>query len=128
MCGQSFAISYRHTSTPVLRQAADQARPLAAIALEGAQRDGDDFRRWLESHSAPAAQALREDARKLFCLSSVLQELIATHRDAVIPVLTPDLGAAVDFIAAFAAIETRNDGGLTPTVPAKTVALPGDPS
>jgi hypothetical protein len=30
------------------------------------------------------------DARKLFCLSSVLQELIATYRAAVIPSLTAD--------------------------------------
>jgi formiminotetrahydrofolate cyclodeaminase len=109
---KAFSISYRHTNASELREATDHARSLATIALEGAQRDGDDFRRWLASHSAPAAEALRQDARKLLCLSSVLRELIATYGAAVIPSLTADLGAALDFIAAFEAIETRNDGEL----------------
>jgi formiminotetrahydrofolate cyclodeaminase len=109
---KAFSISYRHTDASELREATDQARSLATIALEGAQRDGDDFHRWLQSHSAPAAEALRQDARKLLCLSSALRELIATYRAAVIPSLTADLGAALDFIAAFEAIETRNDGEL----------------
>jgi formiminotetrahydrofolate cyclodeaminase len=122
---KAFAISYRHTSASELREAADHARSLATIALAGAQRDGDDFRRWLQSHSAPAAEALRQDARKLLCLSSVLQELIATHRPAVIPSLAADLAAALDFIAAFEAIETRNDGEL-PANPPPTVAVLGN--
>ena len=62
---KAFAISYHHTSASGLREAADHARGLATIALECAQRDGDDFRQWLESHSAPAAEALRQDAHKL---------------------------------------------------------------
>jgi hypothetical protein len=124
---KAFAISYRHTSASGLREAADHARSLATIALEGAQRDGDDFRRWLESHSAPAAEALRQDARKLFCLSSVLQELIATYRAAVIPSLTADVRAAMDFIAAFEAIETRNDIELPANSP-MAVAFPGNHS
>jgi hypothetical protein len=122
---KAFAISYRHTNASGLREAADHARSLAAIALEGAQRDGDDFRRWLQSHSAPAAEALRQDARKLLCLSSVLQELIATHRPAVIPSLAADLCAALDFIAAFEAIETRNSGEL-PANSFMAVAVPGN--
>jgi Formiminotransferase-cyclodeaminase len=123
---KAFSISHRHhMSASGLLEAADHARSLATIALESAQRDGDDFRRWLASHSAPAAEALRQDARKLLCLSSVLQELIATHRPAVIPSLTADLGAALDFIAAFEAIETRNDGEL-PANTRMAVAVPGN--
>ena len=109
---KAFAISYHHTSASGLREAADHARGLATIALECAQRDGDDFRQWLESHSAPAAEAVRQDAHKLFGLSSVLKELLATHREAVIPPLTADLGAALDFITAFEAIEKRNNSEL----------------
>jgi formiminotetrahydrofolate cyclodeaminase len=122
---KAFVISYRHTNASGLREAADHARSLATIALEGAQRDGDDFRRWLQSHSVPAAEALLQDARKLLCLSSVLQELIATHRPAVIPSLAADLGAALDFIAAFEAIETRNSGEL-PANSAIAVAVLGN--
>jgi hypothetical protein len=122
---KAFAISYRHTSASELRDATDHARSLATIALECAQRDGDDFRRWLESHSGPATEALRQDGRKLFCLSAVLQELLATHRDAVIPSLIADLGAALDFIAAFEAIETRNNSELPANSP-MAVAVPGN--
>jgi hypothetical protein len=79
--------------------------------------------RW-RAHNA-AAEALRQDARKLLCLSSVLRELIATHRPAVIPSLTADLGAAIDFIVAFEAIETRNDSEL-PANSHMAVAVLGD--
>jgi Formiminotransferase-cyclodeaminase len=109
---KAFAISYRHTSAPGLEEAADQARSLATIALEGAQRDGDDFRQWLGSHSAPAVEALRQDARALFRLSSVLQELIVANAAAVIPTVRADLVAATSLIAAFEAIETQNEGEL----------------
>jgi Formiminotransferase-cyclodeaminase len=109
---KAFAISYRHTNAPGLEEAADQARSLATIALEGAQRDGDDFRQWLESHSAPAVEALRQDARALFRLSSVLQKLIVANRAAVIPTVRADLVAATSLIAAFEAIETQNEGEL----------------
>ena len=109
---KAFAISYRHTSASGLEEAADQARSLAAIALEGAQRDGDDFRQWLESHSAPAVEALRQDARTLFCLSSVLRKLIEANRPAVISTVRADLAAALSLIAAFEAIETQNEREL----------------
>ena len=124
---KAFGLSYRHTSASELREAADHSRALATIALECAQRDGEDFRRWLESHSAPAAAALRQDARQLFGLSSVLKKLLATHRDAVIPALIADLEAALDFIAAFEAIETRNNSEL-PASSAVAVAVPGNPT
>jgi formiminotetrahydrofolate cyclodeaminase len=109
---KAFAISYRHTSAPGLEEAADRARSVATIALEGAQRDGDDFRQWLESHSAPAVEALRQDARSLFSLSSVLKKLIVANRPAVIPTVRADLVAALSLIAAFDAIETQNEGEL----------------
>jgi formiminotransferase-cyclodeaminase len=124
---KAFALSYRHTCASGLREAADHARALATIALECAQRDGDDFHRWLESHSAPAAEALRQDARKLFCLASVLKALLATHRDAVIPSLIADLGAALDFIAAFEAIETRNNSELPANSPTAGAVLGNHP-
>jgi formiminotetrahydrofolate cyclodeaminase len=38
---KAFAITYRHTGASNLREAADHARSLATIALEGAQRARD---------------------------------------------------------------------------------------
>ena len=60
---KAFAISHKHAESRHLEQVLEQARSIATIALEAAQRDGEDFRVWLKSQSARAVAALEEDAR-----------------------------------------------------------------
>jgi Formiminotransferase-cyclodeaminase len=105
---KAFAISQRHNRIEALAAAATRARELARIALEGAQHEGDDFRRWLGLHSAAAAAALDEDSSELRCLSAALRDLISSHRRDVIPSLTADLDAALELASSFDAIAKKN--------------------
>lgn len=109
---KAFAISYQHNKSAGLDKATDRARAIAAIALEGAQRDGDDFRAWLRSQTASTAAALEEDARALFHLSGELERLLTDNRTHVISSLEADVLAAWDLIGAFKAIEARNAAAL----------------
>jgi len=105
---KAFTISHRHNNIAELARAADRARTVSVIALEGAQRDSDDFHAWLRAHTASAVKALEQNARILFSLSSELEQLIGEHRDQVIHSLEADILSALDLIQAFTAIETRN--------------------
>ena len=109
---KAFSISNRHRTDNSLERATDRARVISAIALEAAQRDGDDFRAWLRSHTASAVAALQEDARALFSLSCELEQLLNDNRGNVIASLEPDLLSAWDLIGAFKAIESRNTDAL----------------
>ena len=105
---KAFAISHRHKAAPQLDAAAKRAVGIAAIALESAQRDGDDFRAWLKTHSAAAADRLQEDSRALCSLSAELERLVQDHTPHVIESLFADLAAARDLLKSFVAIENRN--------------------
>lgn len=109
---KAFAISHKHAESRHLEQVLEQARSIATIALEAAQRDGEDFRVWLKSQSARAVAALEEDARILFSLCRELERLLDDHQSHVIESLDPDLRAARDLIAAAKAIEARNRDAL----------------
>ena len=109
---KAFAISVRHAANPKLDAAADHARSIAAIAMEGAQRDADDFRDWLASHDSQTVKALRDDARALFALASQLMKLIVDNEAMVVASLRADTDAARDLANAFMAIERRNLGTL----------------
>lgn len=110
--GKAFVISHRHNTNVGLDQAGDRARVIAEVALEGAQRDGDDFRAWLRSHTDSAVAALEQDARILFSLSRELEKLLNDNRSNVSASLEADVLSAWDFIAVFKAIEARNTAGL----------------
>lgn len=109
---KAFAISHRHNNDSGLERAAHRACAIATIALEGAQRDGDDFRAWLRSHADSAVKALEQDARILLSLSEDLEKLIASHRGQVVHSLESDILSALDLVAAFNTIETRNAAEL----------------
>jgi hypothetical protein len=109
---KAFAISQRHNASAALREAADRARAIATVALEGAQRDADDFRAWLKAQTSSAVRSLENDTHLLLEMASELEQLISEHRNDVIDPLISDLAAAADFVAAFKAIETRNWGEL----------------
>lgn len=105
---KAFTISVRHTGNSALDAAADRARSIAAIALEGAQRDADDFRAWLASHDGETGKALRDDSRSLFDVAEELRDLITRNEAGVYASLRPDIAAARDLVHAFTAIERRN--------------------
>jgi hypothetical protein len=105
---KAFSISNRHNGDINLERATDRARVISIVALEAAQRDGDDFRAWLLSHTASTVAALQEDARVLFSLSRELEQLLTDNQGNVIASLEPDVLSAWDLIAAFKAIEARN--------------------
>jgi hypothetical protein len=109
---KAFAISHRHNGAPELNAAAERAGAIAAIALEGAQRDGDDFRAWLKTHAAGAAHRLEEDAHVLASLCAELEQLVSDHTARVTGSLQADLASARDLARAFAAIEARNRSEL----------------
>jgi hypothetical protein len=114
---KAFAISQRHNHIEALAAATTRARELARIALEGAQHEGDDFRRWLKLHSAATAAALDEDSRGLCSLSASLRDLISSHRKHVIPSLTADLDAALELASSFDAIAKKNAMELHASAP-----------
>jgi formiminotetrahydrofolate cyclodeaminase len=109
---KAFSISHRHNAAPELSAAAERASLVATIALEGAQRDGDDFRAWLKTHSAVAVRRLEEDANVLAALCAELEELIRDLTPRVADSLISDLASARDLARAFAAIEERNRSEL----------------
>ena len=109
---KAFAISHLHNKGSVLNTAADRARSISNRALEGAQRDGDDFRALLKTHAPNAASHLEPGADLLFSLFAELDELITEHAANVLTSLLPDLDAAKDLAAAFEAIEARNQKEL----------------
>jgi hypothetical protein len=106
--GKAFAVSNKHSTSIDLEKALEQTRSIARIALESAQRDGDDFRAWLKSHSSGTVAALEENARILFSLSCELERLLTDNRSHIIASLEADILCARDLIAAFKAIEARN--------------------
>lgn len=110
---KAFAISHKHAENSPLEQVLEQTRSIATIALEAAQRDGEDFRAWLRSQTASAVAALEEDARILFSLSRELERLLADHQGEVIASLEPDIRSAWDLIAASRAIEARNRDAIS---------------
>jgi hypothetical protein len=114
---KAFAVSQRHNHIEALAVATTCARELARIALDGAQHEGDDFRRWLKLHSAAAAAALDEDSRGLFCLSAAPRDLISNHRRDVIPSLAADLDAALELASSFDAIAKKNAMELRASAP-----------
>jgi formiminotetrahydrofolate cyclodeaminase len=115
---KAFSISQRHNSAPELGAAAERARMIATIALEGAQRDGDDFRAWLRTHSAVAVIRLEENASVLASLCAELEQLIREHTRHVAHSLMADLASAQDLARAFTAIEERNTRELQQAIPA----------
>jgi Formiminotransferase-cyclodeaminase len=114
---KAFAVSQRHNRIEALVGATTRAQELARIALDGAQHDGDDFRRWLKLHSAAAAATLDEDSRGLFCLSAALRDLISDHRRDVLPSLAADLDAALELASSFDAIAKKNATELRASAP-----------
>ena len=86
--------------------------PLELLHWLLAQRDADDFRTWLKSHSAESLAALDKDATILFSLSSELRRLIEAHRSDVIQSLQPDILSALELMDAFRSIEMRNSTDL----------------
>ena len=78
------------------------------MALEGAQRDADDFRGWLKTHDQRSGAALEADATALFALAAELEALIADRRAQTIASLTSDLDAAQKLLRASVDIERRN--------------------
>jgi hypothetical protein len=114
---KAFAISQRHNQIEALVAATIRARELAGTALEGAEHEGDDFRRWLKFHSAATAAALDEDTRGLCCLSAALRGLILSHRRDVIPSLAADLDAALELARSFDAIAKANTMELHASAP-----------
>jgi Formiminotransferase-cyclodeaminase len=119
---KAFAVSHRHKSSVVLEAAAARARAVATIALEGAQRDGEDFRVWLRSHSQESVVALEQDAGLLLSLSSELERMAADHRSEVTASLLADLSAAARLIETFRAIEIFNNAQLRPADEAPGIA------
>jgi formiminotetrahydrofolate cyclodeaminase len=114
---KAFAISHLHNGHPALQAAADRARTISNSALQGAQRDGDDFQALLKTHAPSAASSLEQGAAVLFSLAAELDDLITQHTTDVIPSLLPDLASAKDLSAAFRAIEARNEAELAKTRP-----------
>ncbi len=105
---KAFSVSLRHVPHPQLSLAAQRATAIAEMALEGAQRDGDDFRAWLHLHAPDAVRALEDDARILFHMACELEELLSRQQSNVMDSLVPDIASARDFLAAFKAVEARN--------------------
>jgi hypothetical protein len=105
---KAFSVSLRHVPHPQLTFAAQRAAAIAEIALEGAQRDADDFRAWLHLHAPGAVRALEDDARILFHVACELGELLSAQQSNVMDSLIPDIASAKDFLAAFKAVELRN--------------------
>lgn len=105
---KAFGISARHTKDDALDTAAERARAIASLALEGAQRDASDFRAWLKTHDRAADDALEADAGILFALASELEALITRGRPRVIPSLSADLDAALNLLRVCIDIERRN--------------------
>jgi hypothetical protein len=91
-----------------LSKGAERAWRLAGIALEGAQRDADDFRVWLKSGAQSDAEALWQEGRALLHLAEEVEALVVAGRSRVAPAYAGDLEAAGDLISAFAAIQARN--------------------
>jgi methenyltetrahydrofolate cyclohydrolase len=110
---KAFSISYRHNGVADLSAAAERAGVIATVALEGAQRDGDDFRAWLKTHSAAAVRRLEENANVLAELCAELQQLVREHTPLVTGSLVADLASAHDLARAFTAIEERNRNELS---------------
>jgi hypothetical protein len=109
---KAFAISERHRPDAALAQAAERALAITRLALDGAQRDGDDFRAWLRSHASEDTEALDQDADLMCHAGRALEYLLAQHRPSVSEVMAPDIAAAEDFLRAFRATEDRNRAGL----------------
>jgi hypothetical protein len=109
---KAFSISHRHSGASELNAAAERARLIATIALEGAQRDAADFRAWLKTHAAVAAIRLEENANVLASLCAELEHLVSNHSSGVVESLTADIASAQDLARAFAAIEERNRSEL----------------
>ena len=105
---KAFSVTLRHTAHPQLSLAAQRAAAIAELALEGAQRDGDDFREWLHLHAPDTVRALEDDARVLFHVACELDQMLSTHDANVLETLVPDIASARDFLAAFKAVEVRN--------------------
>lgn len=95
-----------------MNAAAERARVIATIALEGAQRDAADFRTWLQTHAAVAALRLEENANVLASLCAELEQLVREHSSSVAESLMADIASARDLAGAFAAIEERNRSEL----------------
>jgi hypothetical protein len=91
-----------------LGKAVERARWMASIALEGAQRDADDFRAWLKNGAPAQAEVLWEEGRALLGLADELSALIGAAKDRVPAAFAGDLSAAEALIEAFAAIQARN--------------------
>lgn len=115
---KAFAISHRHSAAPELDAAAERARVIATIALEGAQRDSADFRAWLRTHEAGAVIRLEENANVLASLCAELERLVRDHTSRVVSSLLADIASAQDLARAFAAIEERNRSELQDAIPA----------
>jgi hypothetical protein len=102
---KAFAINARHCTETCLDTVADQAREIAMVDLQGAQRDAENFTAWVRSRAAT-------NANTLFRISCELEKLIDTNRKYVIQALNADIEAAYDFVSAFKAVECRNIGEL----------------
>jgi hypothetical protein len=109
---KAFAISERHNGAQELSAAAERARTIATIALEGAQRDAADFRAWLKTHAAVAVLRLEENANVLASLCEELDHLVRDHGARVTDSLMADIASAQDLAKAFTAIEERNRSEL----------------
>lgn len=109
---KAFGISHRHQEVPGLDLAARRAATIATIALEGAQRDGEDFRAWLATHSTDAAERLQSHSDVLLSLHQELEHLIQIHGPHVRDTLLADLATARELGAAFRKIATRNQDEL----------------
>jgi hypothetical protein len=105
---KALALSALHSGDGQLAGGADQARILTMMALEAAQRDGDDFRAWLKDHSAKSLVDLAQDADAIEDVAARLLSLLLANKDAVPSHLRPDLDAALDLISASEAIVKRN--------------------
>jgi hypothetical protein len=116
---KAFRISAGHhhvggkTGADALVDAAAAASEVAATALEGAQRDGEDFRAWLGARTSAAVKVLEDDASVVLKAAERLEALIKQHRSEVIASLSGDLAAAEALLGAFRAITCGNLAELT---------------
>jgi len=107
---KAFAISARHADDPEdLVSAAAQAGALSRRALEGAQRDAQDYEALIHDKGASGPKArLRRDGEGLLALSDEVRRLAAAYGRKVAPVMAGDLSAAEALLAASDLIHRSN--------------------
>jgi hypothetical protein len=100
----------RHGGVASLAEAAERCRIIAEAALQGAQRDADNFRALLAAagrEDGPASR-LEGDAQVLIGLAAELRQMLEDYADGIAPNVEADAAAALTLIEAFERIEMRN--------------------